>query len=58
VSSHYVCPCPNGCNGCEVPKFARRVIKQQKQALIEAEMRILNLTEGMLKLVKESNERP
>jgi hypothetical protein len=41
-----------------VPKFARRVIKQQKQALIEAEMRILNLTEGMLKLVEESNERP
>lgn len=31
-------------------------IEQQKQELIEAETRILNLTEGMLKLVEESNQ--
>ena len=40
----------------EVRCKMRVEIEQQKQALIEAETRILNLTEGMLKLVEESNQ--
>ena len=24
----YICPCPDGCNGCEVPDFARHEIER------------------------------
>jgi len=28
MSDHYVCPCPDGCNGCEVPDFAIKEIER------------------------------
>ena len=33
MSNHYVCPCPDGCNGCEVPDFAVKEIERLGAAL-------------------------
>jgi hypothetical protein len=35
MSDHYVCPCPDGCNGCEVPDFALKEI-ERLQARVDA----------------------
>ena len=41
--SNYVCPCPDGCNGCEVPDFAIKEIErlQARVAKLEAEIAVL-----------------
>ena len=36
-SGNYVCPCPDGCNGCEVPDFAIKEIERLKARVDELE---------------------
>ena len=33
----YVCPCPDGCNGCEVPDFALKEIERLQARVDELE---------------------
>ncbi len=43
-SGNYVCPCPDGCNGCEVPDFALKEIEELKaraEALEETLIEVL-----------------
>ena len=37
VIDRYVCPCPDGCNGCEVPDFAIKEIERLKARVAELE---------------------
>ena len=43
MSDHYVCPCPDGCNGCEVPDFAIKEIERLQARVDELEERIEKL---------------
>ena len=37
MRTQYVCPCPDGCNGCEVPDFALKEIGELKARVTELE---------------------
>ena len=43
MSDHYVCPCPDGCNGCEVLDFAIKEIERLQARVDELEERIEKL---------------
>ena len=51
--NHYVCPCPDGCNGCEVPDFAIKEIERLTADLNESERQ----TRAQLKRVLQRDER-
>jgi len=53
MSDHYVCPCPDGCNGCEVPDFARREI----ELLRKAKKRLIRATKDGIRREKVGLER-
>lgn len=51
-SGNYVCPCPDGCNGCEVPDFALKEI-ERLQARVDADERMVRNCKCAVVLAKE-----
>jgi len=49
-SGNYVCPCPDGCNGCEVPDFAIKEIERLQARVdeLEAELQATKPEQGSL----------
>lgn len=38
--SNYICPCPNGCNGCELPEWVKDALEAKDEHIAELEAKI------------------
>jgi hypothetical protein len=50
----YVCPCPDGCNGCEVPDFA---LKEIERLLMLGKIQADRLNEALVEIERLTAER-